>query len=74
MTLLLKIVAGTIAGSVILYFALVGGLSYYDNQTRKSLLHTVESKLHVGSSKEDMTEFLRQNTSRFALDEQYNHV
>lgn len=70
----LKILAIIIVGVLILYFTLVSALSYYDTQTRKELMQTVARELPIGASQEQMTQFLRRHTSRFALDEQYHHV
>lgn len=66
----LKILAIIVVAVVILYLVLVNAFLYHDNQTRKELLKTIARELPVGSSKEQMTEFLKRHTSRFDLDEQ----
>jgi hypothetical protein len=53
--------------------ALVTALSIRDSFTQRSVLGVIASELSVGASQDQMTDFLRRHTSRFALDDVYRH-
>lgn len=51
--------------------ALVAVLSIRDSYAQRRLLGVIASEVKVGASKDEMTDFLRRHTSRFALDDVY---
>jgi hypothetical protein len=56
---------------VVAIAASAGVIKIRDSQTRRELMALVNREIAVGSSKEQMTSFLRKHTVRFALDETF---
>jgi hypothetical protein len=69
----LRILGVCVALTICAGVALVVVLPLRDSYARRNLLGVITSELRVGASQDQMTDFLRRHTSRFALDDVYRH-
>ena len=70
---ILKVSLAVVAAIVVLDVALSSALSYYDSGARQKLLDIAAQELRPHASNQEMTEFMRRHTARFAFDEKYRH-
>ena len=68
-----KILLAVVAAIIVLDVSLSSTLSYYDARTKQKLLLLVAQELRPHASNEEMVNFMRRHTARYAFDEKYHH-
>ena len=68
-----KLLLAAIAAIVVLDIAFSSVLSYYDAKTRQRLVLVADQELRPHASNQEMLEFLRRHTTRYAFDAMYQH-
>jgi hypothetical protein len=73
MTRTTRVFVYVVIGIVAVLFGAQQLLAYHDARTRDQWKQLIARELPPNASKEQMTGFLQRHTTRFAIDEQFNH-
>lgn len=73
MTNLLKILGAVVLAVIVLDVAISSTLSHYDANAKGKWILNATQELRPHATPAEMVDFMRRHTTRYALDEKYNH-